>query len=1328
MKNRMVHCLVIAAVIVSLLATTLIGINHGQVAASSTSDLINAYTSSSIPVDVDGTVYWIVTLSKRIDPETLAATAVPGEVKVFVDGSGNPVSDPAIARKISVIEYVLRQHDKGYVAALSQTNIQQINSRLQLHETIRWGTFLEDQLAWGAATALLAFAGSGPSAAGALAKAGTAGIDLLSDPKLVLGLWAKIDLQAAITEYGEWSYLDSSICLNDYASAEAWFRHDSVAGMLWERGRVLLDGIDEIDKPILREAFDFLGHIGFSLLGNLGLLAEKSKDLVDTMKNDFPCAVEYIEKVKTFNTDIELRLAKIGEGGHTQYTLALAERVEEEIPDLTVPAPVRISPTSAEAGDMISVTYTVKNIGTGPTGYFTNRVSLDSSHQWGTSIFVGNSEMLPLGSGAFRTVTERVLIPPIVAPGTYYVTLYTDVFQVVDKTNENNMNNIGSTTPLKLTIKPAATVDLSVSNIVAPSSATPGDTVSVSFTTRNSGNSACGPFAERVFLGTSPTCTTFPLASIDIDSLAAGGTCSRSLDVTIPGDATAGAYYIDIYADAFGEIQETNENNNIGSVPFTVSSSIVPQYTLTIGVYGSGTTLPGVGTHTYAPGTVVPIEAWAIGSGVFSNWVGDVASPYASVTTVTMDGDKSVTASFWSTEDVVTIPDPVLEGAIREAINKPSGLLYKSDLAAVTELYIAGYDFTSLAGLEYCTNLVELKLMNDGINDSDLTTISKLTNLRTLNLQTNQITNVSALARLTNLESLGLMYNQISDIRCLAGLTKLQQLYLSSNTIVDISPLANMNLLQQLGLAYNEIRNISVLAHLTDLTVLDLGGNRIDNINALSNLTNLQYLTLYANVNIDLSVLSNLTNLTTLSLDDNNIKDISALAGLTNIHNLGLSNNRIDDISALASMVNLRWVFLSNNRIRDISVLSTLTDLEELRLDGNQIADTSGISTLTNLVVLYLNNNWIKDIYPLTLNPGLGKDDYIDISYNYIDTEVGSQQADYIQALESRQVWQLIYEPQNGPASTLTICVSGSGDSSPLAGIYLYPSGSVVDITATAGVNWHFIEWTGDVDTIDDANSSITQITMNNDCLITASFGLDDGLPDLMIQASDVSYAWNGGAIDVTVNVHNIGLQTAENAATDIYSISEEGNAELIGHVLIESVGAGEVASINSTWVSPPSAQDLGGWLGVIANSDHSIAESDDANNQVFIPLENEEPPSPFPFCFIATAAYGTPMAPEIQTLRDFRDQYLLTNPLGQAFVNLYYCVSPPAADFITDHPSLKPIVRAWLVPIVAVSAVAITTNGNEKIALVVLLVLIAAAVAVWLMRRRGRGSEYDWV
>jgi hypothetical protein len=112
-------------------------------------------------------------------------------------------------------------------------------------------------------------------------------------------------------------------------------------------------------------------------------------------------------------------------------------------------------------------------------------------------------------------------------------------------------------------------------------------------------------------------------------------------------------------------------------------------------------------------------------------------------------------------------------------------------------------------------------------------------------------------------------------------------------------------------------------------------------------------------------------------------------------------------------------------------------------------------------------------------------------------------------------------------------------------------------------------------------------------------------------------------------------------------------------------------------------------------------------------------PSTPRSGCFIATAAYGTPLAEEIQILREFRDEYLLTNPLGQAFVDFYYKVSPPIAEFITEHPSLKPIVRAALVPAVAMSAVVVNTTPVEKMTIVGLLVVVSVAVTAWTMRRR---------
>jgi hypothetical protein len=70
--------------------------------------------------------------------------------------------------------------------------------------------------------------------------------------------------------------------------------------------------------------------------------------------------------------------------------------------------------------------------------------------------------------------------------------------------------------------------------------------------------------------------------------------------------------------------------------------------------------------------------------------------------------------------------------------------------------------------------------------------------------------------------------------------------------------------------------------------------------------------------------------------------------------------------------------------------------------------------------------------------------------------------------------------------------------------------------------------------------------------------------------------------------------------------------------------------------------------------------------------------------CFIATAAYGTPTAEQIDVLREFRDVVLLKSPTGSRFVALYYRLSPPIADYIARSDLLRTLVRELLIdPIV---------------------------------------------
>lgn len=321
-------------------------------------------------------------------------------------------------------------------------------------------------------------------------------------------------------------------------------------------------------------------------------------------------------------------------------------------------------------------------------------------------------------------------------------------------------------------------------------------------------------------------------------------------------------------------------------------------------------------------------------------------------------------------DPVVHFPDLNLETAIREAIGKPTGDIYQSNLLGLTSLNAFMRGIANIAGLEYCINLENLMLeYNDIVN---LKPLSNLSNLDELWLRVNKINDTNPLSSLTNLRVLCLDDNEISNLQPLSVLSGLEELFIQHNSISDIGPLSGLINLRYLSLMENQINNIGPLSSLTNLVDLRLGGNEIASLQPLSSLTDLGTLYLWTTKTGDMGPLSGLVNLRYLLLSNNEITDLSPLSGLTSLQELTLDLNQISDISPLSGLVELAELCLDDNQIADITPLRTLTKLGEF---GGY--EREGVN-----ICLGLSNNQISDINGLVENEGLGEEDGIDLRGN----------------------------------------------------------------------------------------------------------------------------------------------------------------------------------------------------------------------------------------------------------------------------------------------------------------------------------------------------------
>ena len=226
------------------------------------------------------------------------------------------------------------------------------------------------------------------------------------------------------------------------------------------------------------------------------------------------------------------------------------------------------SPTSGTWGEVIPVSWTVTNQGTGTAladwwdyVYLSSNPTLDSS-----DIYLGNltaATQSPLESGSSYTLNRDITIPNV-TPGTWYLLVATD-------NNGNQQAESNETDNVRAVAFEVKAPDLVVSAVTAPSESILGATIPVSWTVTNQGTgNALTDWYDYVYLSKNQTLDNADtslgyLWTGDKTPLAAGASYTVGRDVILPNVA-AGTWYLLIGADRDNYQAETNNDNNVKAV------------------------------------------------------------------------------------------------------------------------------------------------------------------------------------------------------------------------------------------------------------------------------------------------------------------------------------------------------------------------------------------------------------------------------------------------------------------------------------------------------------------------------------------------------------------------------------------------------------------------------------------------------------------------------------------------------------------------------------------------------------------------------------------
>lgn len=239
--------------------------------------------------------------------------------------------------------------------------------------------------------------------------------------------------------------------------------------------------------------------------------------------------------------------------------------------DLVVQNPTA-TPVSVQSGQTTTLSCTVANSGTQASAACALNYYLSSDNAYNTSdILLSTNTVSALAAGGNVSLSKSVTIPSATTAGTWYILFFADAGGIITETNETN--NIAA---VQVTVTSAAGLpDLTVlAPTASPTTLTAGTITTSSCTVKNSGNASAAASSLKYYLSADNvySATDVYLATSSVSTLSAGSSATLTANITIPAATPAGSYYLLFFADADGQVTESNETNNVGSVLLTIQA------------------------------------------------------------------------------------------------------------------------------------------------------------------------------------------------------------------------------------------------------------------------------------------------------------------------------------------------------------------------------------------------------------------------------------------------------------------------------------------------------------------------------------------------------------------------------------------------------------------------------------------------------------------------------------------------------------------------------------------------------------------------------------